>query len=108
MEKNNYEKIEIERFYSSPKYPSERLASIRDYQLKDIISKNKGLIISCESETMTIKPEKVEQLFFQTTKKRFKSRYKGGQNRYYFLFDCIWDSDSEKKVEEDKNIEYQI
>jgi len=70
------------------------LASLRDYEVLDAISKKENIRLECKNEYMTLSVPQLEK-GFQISSTRFKSRYNA--NQMYELVDFRWKPDKQDK-----------
>ena len=64
-----------------------KIASVRDYIIKECISKGVSLRINYKNQFMDLSPEELKNRSFQMTKGTFNSKFK---NQKYQLFDFYW------------------
>lgn len=72
-------------------------ASIRDYIVKECITKNEPLMIHYKKETMTVSVETLKEQF-QFHQQNFRSKFKQGQS--YQLVDFFFFTDQDPEVKQ--------
>ena len=70
-----------------------QIVSVRDYIVKDCISKGIILRIKFKNQFMDLSPEELKSQAFQMTKRSFSSKFK---NQKYQLLDFYWKPSVEK------------
>ncbi len=75
----------------------EKIADIRDYEVRKCLEKKENMIIKFKDKVMTLTSLELQTKLLRTSKYKFKSKI-GGKD--YYLYSYLWNPDDkeEKKV----------